>query len=132
MKSILIIVLLLLVSIAGCFAQEKGMFLCDAMTFDSTSQIQGKLVLEVSRYKNEAWVQGQTFYLTNNPRIIGRDCILEGRATNYDKINLFYTKGLLVGGVITKRVFVPRTGRYRNIIKEFTRKKPNAQIHSKN
>ena len=126
MKSILIIVLLLIVSIAGCAAQEKGLFICDQITFDSTSATPGRLLLEVSPNKNQVEFNfgtksRQIFYLQNVVEIIGHDCIVKGQATNTDKIKLFYTDGLLVGGLVTRSIFVPRTGRYREVRIEFTR-----------
>ena len=127
MKGIIIIIIMLIVSIAGCFAQERGMFICEAITFDTTSQIQGRVLVEISPTKNQVEFnfgdkrKAQTFYLENSVQIIGDDCIIKGRATSMDVIRLFYTKGLLVGGLISKQVFVPRTGRYRTINVEFTR-----------
>ena len=126
MKSILIIVLLLIVSIAGCAAQEKGLFICDQMTFDSTSATPGRLLLEVSPNKNQVEFNfgtknRQIFYLQNVVEIMGHDAIVKGQATNTDKIRLFYTNGLLVGGLVTRSIFVPRTGRYREVRIEFTR-----------
>ena len=126
MKSIIIIVILLIVSVAGCFAQEKGLFICDAMTFDTSSTTAGRLLLEVSPTKNQVSFNYGTstakiFYLENVVQILGRDCIIKGQATNTDKIKLFYTDGLLVGGVVTRSIFVARTGRYREIKTEFTR-----------
>ena len=126
MKSILIIVLLLIVSIAGCAAQEKGLFICDEITFDSTSATPGRLLLEVSPNKNQVEFNfgtknRQIFYLQNVVEIMGHDCIVKGQATNTDKIRLFYTNGLLVGGLVTRSIFVPRTGRYREVRTEFTR-----------
>ena len=101
------------------------MFLCDAMTFDSTSQAAGRVALEISPVKNEVtWnfgKQEQKFYLEQRAQIIGHDAIIKGRATNMDAITLHYTDGLLVGGLITKKIFVARTGRYRQVNTEFTR-----------
>ncbi len=126
MRRLLFICLLLIVSIAGCAAQERGLFVCDAMTFDTTSSTTGRILVEVSPSKNQvefnfATKKAQIFYLENVVKIIGRDCIVKGQATNTDKIKLFYTDGLLVGGIVTRSVFVPRTGRYREIKTEFTR-----------
>ena len=127
MKRILFIVLLFIVCISGCFAQERGMFVADFMEFDSTSQTTGRVMIEISPTKNEVtWNFGhakkkKTFYLENVCQIIGHDCIVKGRATNMDQIRLYYTDGLLVGGLITKKVFVPRTGRCREVTTEFTR-----------
>ena len=126
MKRLLFIALMLIVSIAGCAAQEKGLFICDAMVFDSTSVKQGRILVEVSPRKNQVKFRygskgAQVFYLENVVKIIGNDCIIKGRATNLDAISLFYTDGYLVGGVVVKKVFVVRTGRYREIKTEFTR-----------
>ena len=95
MKSIIIIVILLIVSVAGCFAQEKGLFICDAMTFDTSSATRGRILVEVSPNKNQvefnfATAKAKIFYLENVVQILGRDCIIKGQATNTDKIKLFY------------------------------------------
>ena len=126
MRRLLFILLMLIVSVAGCVAQEKGMFIADAMTFDTTSVTQGRLVLEVSPTRNVVIFnygtpKAVTFYLENVIQVLGRDAIVKGGATNSDEIRLYYTDGLLVGGLVTREVFVPRTGRYRTIKTEFTR-----------
>ena len=126
MRRLLFILLMLIVSVAGCLAQERGLFICDYMTFDTTSATQGRLLLEVSPTKNQVsfnygTTSAKIFYLENVVQILGRDCIIKGQATNTDKIRLFYTDGLLVGGVVTRSMFVARTGRYREIKTEFTR-----------
>ena len=126
MKRLLFILLMLIVSVAGCLAQEKGLFICDAMVFDTTSATRGRILVEVSPTKNQVLYNygkshAQTFYLENVVKIIGRDCIVKGRATNMDSISLFYTDGLLMGGVITAKIFVVRTGRCREVRTVFTR-----------
>ena len=127
MKRLLFIALMLIVSIAGCAAQqEKGLFICDAMVFDSTSVKQSRILVEVSPTKNQVKFKygskgAQVFYLETVVKIVGNDCIVKGRATSMDAISLFYTDGYLMGGVVVKKVFVVRTGRYREIKTEFTR-----------
>ena len=54
MKSILLIILLFLVCISGCVAQEKGIFIVDAMTFDTTSARRSRVLIEVSPTKQHS------------------------------------------------------------------------------
>ena len=126
MKSIIIIVILLIVSVAGCFAQEKGLFICDAMTFDTTSARRSRILIEVSPTSNTVDYQFGTakvrkFYLERLIKVEGRDATIKGGSTGNETIELYYTDGLLVGGVMVKTIFVARTGRYREIKTEFTR-----------
>ena len=127
MKSILIIVILLIVSVAGCFAQEKGLFICDAMTFDTSSTTPGRVLVEISPTKNQVSFnygtdKAEIFYLENQIyRDAAGDVTIKGRATSFNTIALYYMQGLLIGGVVSRRVFVPRTGRYKYVQTEFTK-----------
>ena len=126
MKSIIIIVILLIVSVAGCFAQEKGLFICDAMTFDTSSTTPGRVLVEISPTKNQVSFnygtdKAEIFYLENQIYRNGSDVTIKGRATSFNTIALYYMDGLLIGGVVSRRVFVPRTGRYRYVQTEFTK-----------
>ena len=125
MKSILLIILFIVVCISGCFAQEKGIFICDYMQFDSTATTKaGRILIEVSPTKNQVefnygTAKTQTFYLERVVKIEGEDCTIKGGDTNMNQITLYYTKGLLVGGLIEKHVF--KEGRYKDVRIEFTR-----------
>ena len=65
MKSILLIILLFLVCISGCVAQEKGIFIVDAMTFDTTSARRSRVLIEVSPTKNTVDYQFGTAQVKN-------------------------------------------------------------------
>ena len=126
MRRLLFILLMLIVSVAGCVAQEKGIFIVDAMTFDTTSARRSRVLIEVSPTKNTVdyqfgTAQVKTFYLERVIKVEGRDATIRGGSTGNETIKLYYTDGLLVGGVVIKTVFVVRTGRYREIKTEFTR-----------
>ena len=109
MKSIILIIIIIIVGVAGCFAQAQHEIRADFMKFRAdTAVAHGVATIIVSPQTNTAeWYTGQDpehFAITAFNKTSNVSAVVDAQSNIHSSMKLYYMGGFLMGGIITRRV----------------------------